>query len=129
TKHNAALFKRGSPTWQLHPEVARRPRELHVEKEMPGSFTGTDLDFWLRAHDIDTVAISGYMTHMCCDTPARQAMHRGYKVEFLADATGTLPLENAAGSVTAEELQRSILCAQQMMISDVVDLKTWMARL
>ncbi len=128
TKHDAPLFKRGSHAWQLHHDVAKRHRDLHLEKELPGSFTGTDLDLWLRAREVDTVTIAGYMTHMCCDTTARQAMHRGYAVEFLADATGTLPLENAAGQVTAEELQRSILCAQQMMISEVIDLETWMGR-
>ena len=31
------------------------------------------------------------------------------RAEFLSDATGTLPLSNSAGQVTAEELERSIL--------------------
>ena len=44
---------------------------------------------------------------MCCDTTARQAVHLGFKEEFLPDATGTLALSNAAGEVT-EELHRSI---------------------
>lgn len=123
------FFKKGSPGWKLHPEVAARRHDHRVEKELPGSFTGTDLDLWLRAHDVETVAIAGYMSHMCCDTTARQAMHRGFRVEFLADATGTLPLQNAAGAVTAEELHRSILCAQQMMISEVVALDRWIDRL
>lgn len=56
-------------------------------------------------------------------------MHRGYKVEFLSDATGTLALDNQAGKVTAEELHRSILCAQQHFISEVIDRKAWMERI
>jgi len=56
-------------------------------------------------------------------------VHRGFTVEFLSDATGTLPLSNSAGEVTAEELQRSILCAQQMMLSEVLDVATWIGRL
>jgi nicotinamidase-related amidase len=68
------------------------------------------------------------MTHMCCDTTARQAVHRGFNVEFLSDATGTLALENSAGKVTAEELHRSILCAQQMLLSDVVSVDNWLKR-
>jgi hypothetical protein len=36
------------------------------------------------------------MTQMCCDTTARQAVHRGYAVNFLSDATGTLAVSNAA---------------------------------
>lgn len=123
------VFCKGTKEWELHPAVADRPRDLLVEKCWPGSFTQTDLDEWLKSRGIDTVAVAGYMTQVCCDTTARQAMHLGYKVEFLNDATGTLPVSNSAGSVTAEELHRSILVAQQMFISEVIDSKTWLGRL
>ncbi|MCE9603587.1 MAG: cysteine hydrolase [Planctomycetia bacterium] len=123
------FFIRGTHGWELHDEVKSRPHDVLVEKTMPGSFTGTELEAWLRKRAIDTVAIAGYMTHMCCDTTAREAVHRGFNVEFLSDATGTLPLSNSAGSVTAEELQRAILCAQQMLLSEVVSTKDWLARL
>jgi nicotinamidase-related amidase len=66
---------------------------------------------------------------MCCDTTARQAFHRGYGVEFLRDATGTLDVANEAGSVTAEQLHESILVAQQMFISEVIAKETWLQRL
>jgi len=123
------FFQKGTPGWELHPEVARRPHDLLLEKTLPGSFTGTELETWLREQNIDTVTIAGYMTHMCCDTTARQAVHRGFTVEFLSDATGTLALSNSAGEVTAEELQRAILCAQQMMLSEVLNVETWIERL
>ena len=123
------FFQKGTPGWELQPEVAKRPCDLMIEKTLPGSFTGTELDAWLREQDIDTVTIAGYMTQMCCDTTARQAVHRGFTVEFLSDATGTLALSNSAGEVTAEELQRAILCTQQMMLSEVLDVATWKARL
>jgi nicotinamidase-related amidase len=123
------FFRKGTPEWELHPEVASRPRDVLFEKSLPGSFTKTGLEDWLRERGIQTVTIAGYMTHMCCDTTARQAVHRGFTVEFLSDATGTLPLSNSAGAVTAEELQRSILCAQQMLLSEVLPSSTWMARI
>ncbi len=123
------FFQKGTAAWQLHPEVAGRLRDVLFEKNLPGSFTGTGLEEWLRERDISTVTIAGYMTHMCCDTTARQAVHRGYNVEFLSDATGTLPLSNSAGQVTAEELHRSILCAQQMLLSEVLPASEWVARL
>ena len=123
------IFRKGSREWELHPEVAARPRDLLVEKSLPGSFTGTALEEWLRARGIDTVAIVGYMTHMCCDTTARQAVHLGFRSEFLSDATGTLPLSNAGGEVTAEELQRSILAAQAQLLSEVLPSDRWIERL
>ena len=123
------IFRRGSREWELHPEVAARPRDLLIQKSLPGSFTGTPLEEWLRARGIDTVTIAGYMTHMCCDPTARQAVHRGLKSEFLSDATGTLPLSNAGGEVTAEELQRSILAAQAQLLSEVLPSDRWIERL
>jgi len=126
---SAPFFRRGTAEWELHPEVAGRPRDVLVEKTLPGSFTGTDLEAWLRGQGVTHVTIAGYMTHMCCDTTAREAFHRGFGVEFLSDATGTLPLTNAAGSVTAEELHRSILVAQQMLLGEVLDTATWLGRI
>jgi len=123
------VFRLESDMWQLHPEVEQRPREILIDKQLPGSFTNTNLDDWLKQVGADTVSIAGYMTHICCDTTARQAMHRGFKVEFLSDATGTLSVENEAGSVTASEMQRAILVAQQMFISEVIKTENWIERL
>lgn len=126
---NSPIFRKDSELWQLHPEVAERPYDCLIDKQLPGSFTGTNLESWLRSVSADTVAIAGYMTHICCDTTARQAMHCGLKVEFLQDATGTLNIENTAGSVTAQQMQTAILAAQQMFISEVLPAEMWKARL
>lgn len=123
------IFRKGSAEWELHPDVAARPHDLLIDKTLPGSFTNTPLEEWLRERGIDTVTIAGYMTHMCCDTTARQAVHRGFKAEFLSDATGTLDLSNPAGQAKAEELQRSILCAQQQFLSEVLPSAEWIERL
>jgi nicotinamidase-related amidase len=133
-QHSAATplskgFQKGSTSWKLHPEIEHRPRSILIEKTFPGSFTGTNLESWLRERQIDTVAIAGYMTQMCCDTTARQAFHLGFAVEFLSDATGTLAISNSAGSVTAEELHRAILVTQAMRFSKVMTTKDWLAGL
>jgi len=126
---DSPVFRKGSDLWQLHADVESRPRDALIDKQLPGSFTGTPLDAFLKERGVDTVCIAGYMTQVCCDTTARQAFHRGYKVEFLRDATGTLDVANKAGSVTAEQLHESILVAQQMFISDVIDKETWLQRI
>ncbi len=122
---DSATFRPGSPGWELHPEVARRPFDLLLEKNLPGSFTDTNLEAWLRERGIDTLVISGYMTQMCCDTTSRQAFHRGFAVEFLADATGTLAFANSASAVTAEELHRAVLVTQQLMFATVMTTGEW----
>jgi nicotinamidase-related amidase len=123
------IFRLNSDQWQLHPEVARRSHDIVIDKQFPGSFTGTELESWLQKVGATTVTIAGYMTHMCCDTTARQACHLGYKVEFLRDATGTLAVENSAGSVSAEQMHVATLVAQQMFLSEVLDSATWFDRI
>lgn len=125
---DSPVFRKGTEGWDLHPEIACRKHDHLVEKNLPGSFTGTDLESWLRANQVDTVVICGYMTQMCCDTTARQAFHRGFAAEFIADATGTLAISNSAGSVTAEELHRAILVTQAMRFSKVLTAGQWIER-
>jgi len=129
TASSMAGFKKGTPEWELHPEVARRPCLTVIEKTLPGSFTATRLEEVLREKEINTVVICGYMTQMCCDTTARQAVHLGFRVEFLSDATGTLAVSNAGGSVTAEELHRAALVTQAMRFSAVMTTTQWLSKL
>ena len=124
-QENAETFVKGTDGWEIISEVLTREYDYLVEKNLPGSFTGTDLETWLREQNIDTVTISGYMTQMCCDTTARQAFHRGFKVEFLSDATGTINVSNYAGKVSDEELHRAILVTQAMRFSNVVSTADW----
>jgi nicotinamidase-related amidase len=126
---NTAVFRAGSPEWELHPEVAARPHDMLFHKSLPDSFAGTALEKWLRQQEISTVTIAGYMTQMCCDTTARQAMHLGFNVEFLSDATGTLAFKNAAGEISAEDLHRAILITQQARFSQVMAVGHWIQTL
>lgn len=119
------IFRQGSQEWQIHAEVAQRPYSFLIDKKVPGSFTDTQLETWLRNKGIDTVVICGYMTQMCCDTTARQASHLGFSVEFLSDATGTLSFKNNAGVATDEELHRATLVAQDTFISKVISTAEW----
>jgi nicotinamidase-related amidase len=126
---DAAVFRNGSKEWELHAEVASRPHDVLIHKSLPGSFTGTKLEMWLRERGVGMVAVAGYMTQMCCDTTARQAMHLGFGAEFLSDGTGTLAVKNAAGTVSDEELHRAILVTQQMRFSRVFTTDAWIQQL
>ena len=126
---DAPVFCKGTKEWELHPEVAARPHDALIHKALPGSFTGTELETWLRGRGVETVVIAGYMTQMCCDTTARQAMHLGFGVEFLSDGTGTLAIKNDAGVVSDEELHRAILVTHQMRFSRVMKTGDWIQQL
>lgn len=122
---NATTFVKETREWEIHNKIRDKKHFCVIEKNFPGSFTGTNLNEILKNQGCDTVVISGYMTAMCCDTTARQAYHRGYDVEFLADATGSIALANDAGKATAEELHRSALVIQAMRFSRVMNLIEW----
>lgn len=122
---DAATFKIGTDEHDIHEEVLKRDFDKIIEKNLPGSFTGTGLKPYLNENNIETVAICGYMTQMCCDTTARQAMHLGFNVEFLSDATGTLDIFNSAGKINAEELHKAILVTQAMRFSKVITTSEW----
>lgn len=125
---DAAVFARGSETAALHPEVAARPHDLRVEKRLASALAGTGLGDWLRARDIDTLSVVGYMTHNCDDSTVRQAYHEGWTVELLADATGALSYANAAGRASAEEIHRVFTVVQHTGFAAVLDTETWCAR-
>lgn len=122
---DAATFKKGTHEHEIHEEVLKRNYDKLIEKNLPGTFTGTKLESWLKENDIETVTICGYMTQMCCDTTARQAMHLGFNVEFLSDATGTLDISNSAGKISAKELHKAILITQAMIFSKVMSAEEW----
>lgn len=100
------VFARGSETWALHNELMQRPFDVLIEKAKASAFSGTTLDAQLQALQIDTLSIVGYMTHNCNASTVFEAAHRGYQVEILSDASGSLPYRNAAGAASAEEIHR-----------------------
>ena len=128
-KPGAMSFRKGTTSWELHHEIKRRYADILIEKNLPGSFTGTVLESWLKEKNISKITITGYMTQMCCDTTARQAFHRGYAVDFLSDATGTLSVTNAAGTISDVDLHRAILVTQQMRFSRILTTDEWITKL
>ncbi|MET0349398.1 MAG: cysteine hydrolase family protein [Rhizobacter sp.] len=124
---DAPIFARGSRGVELHPAIGGRHRDHLVHKTLPSCFTGTDLQDWLTARGIDTLAIVGYMTHNCDDSTTREAMHRGYRVEVLSDATGSLPYANSAGIASAEQIHRTTLVVLQSTFAAVVTTAEWLS--
>lgn len=122
---DAPLFALDSHGWQLHEVVASRPRDHYLRKVLPSSFTGTDLGDWLKQNAIDTLAVVGYMTHNCNDTTIKHAFDRGLQVEFLMDASGSVPYANRAGFASAEEIHRVFTVVEQSRFAAVLNTDEW----
>lgn len=126
---DAPLFATDSRGWELHDVVASRPRDHYLRKTRASAFVGTGLGNWLSEHAIDTLVVIGYMTHNCDDTTIKHAVDSDIAVEFLADASGSVPYANRAGHATAEEMHRVFAVVQQSHFAAVMSTDEWIAHL
>jgi nicotinamidase-related amidase len=125
----APVFAIDGPLVETMPEVAPRGVEPTIVKHSPGAFTKTELSAVLAQLNIGCLVIGGFMTHMCCDTTARQAQERGLDVVFLTDGTATRDLAYGDNVVPYREVQEATLAAQAdgfSTLSDVTAVRTWL---
>jgi len=106
----------------LHDGLTVAPTDILLEKPRYGAFYATDLELILRSRGIDTVIITGICTNVCCETTAREAAVRDFKVLFTSDGTATFDF----GGLTRQEIQRatcaslSLVFAQVLTVDDVI---------
>ncbi len=60
-----------------------------LRKKKYSAFRGTPLRSILKEGNINTVVITGVMSHLCCDTTARDAFMDEFNVCFVIDATAS----------------------------------------
>jgi len=70
---------------ELHP----LPSEPVIRKTQYSAFFETNLDTILKEHQVTTIVITGVLTHLCCETTARDAFMRNYDIFFVSDATAS----------------------------------------
>ena len=80
-------------------EVAAIEGESVIVKNYPNSFFNTDLDQQLKAANIKSIVLAGFMTHMCVNSTAHGGFNLGYAVTVVASATATRALQTANGKV------------------------------
>jgi len=79
----------GTKDWRLIPEIKVEPEDIVLQKKHYSAFLETDLNSTLQSKGIKDLIISGVMTNLCCETTARDAFMRNYRVFFLIDGTAT----------------------------------------
>ncbi len=80
----------GSPESEVHPALAPMDNEKVIFKHRYSSFYNTDLETVLRCLRIEDLVVTGIMTNLCCESTARDAYYRDYRVFALADGMGTI---------------------------------------
>jgi ureidoacrylate peracid hydrolase len=102
---NKGFLDRNSETASFHKDLVRDPHDILLEKPHYGAFYDTNLELLLRRRGIDTIIITGIETNVCCETTAREAMVRDFRVFFLSDGTTT----GGVQGMSRDEVQRASL--------------------
>jgi nicotinamidase-related amidase len=117
----APVFAVDGPNVETMPDVAPQGFEPVVVKHTPGAFTNTELGDVLQQFGVRRLVIGGFMTHMCCDSTARQAVERGLDVIFLTDGTATRDLALGGRTVQHRDVHAATLAAQADGFSTLAD--------
>ncbi|WP_298932422.1 cysteine hydrolase family protein [uncultured Ramlibacter sp.] len=82
-------LERGSPGWELAPELDVQPADTVVGKTAADAFHGTVLQATLEVLAVRSLVICGLQSEFCVDTTTRRALGLGYPVTLLADGHTT----------------------------------------
>lgn len=85
-------MRAGSDGIEIVDGLDARAGDLYVQKHRYDAFYNTNLEVLLNAvrgyRGVDTLVIAGTLTEVCCESTARSAFMRDFKVVFAEEATG-----------------------------------------
>lgn len=73
----------------IHSSLNWKESDITLRKNRYSAFIGTDLDQILKDNKVNTLVITGIMTHLCCESTAREGFMKDYEVYFVIDANAT----------------------------------------
>lgn len=105
------LCRAGEAGADYHPMIQPQAGDIHIEKLLYSSFSGTNLNLQLRSRGIDTLVIIGFTTECCVDSTARDAFHHQFNVFVVDDACAAYEesLHRAAMSIMTKNFALPIL--------------------
>lgn len=103
-------------------EVTPLAGEPVITKNSPNSFFDTDLDQQLKAANVKSLVLAGFMTHMCINSTAHGGFNLGYAVTVVASATATRALQAANGKVlSAQEVHDGAIASTRDLYAAIAD--------
>lgn len=79
-------LRQGEDRARLVDELSQQEPDMLLSKCHYSAFCHTDLRGWLQEQGCDAVVICGVMTHLCCESTAREAFMVGLAPVLVADA-------------------------------------------
>ncbi|NHX01011.1 cysteine hydrolase family protein [Pseudomonas koreensis] len=114
------VFAIDGQTVKFHQDMQPRPQDVVLQKSTVSVFASTDLDQQLKKAGIQTLIISGLMTHACVAGAARDAAPLGYNVIVASDASATRAITRANGvSIDKDSLHKAALAEVEDTFGDV----------
>ena len=80
---------KGTKGVEIFAELRPRKGEKIVWKHRYSAFYNTDLEIYLRGLGVTDLIITGVLTNVCCESTARDAFFRDFRIFFVADATAS----------------------------------------
>ena len=85
-QHSSEKFlEKGSDAWKLHPDIQPAGGETVIHKVHPNAFEATNLRGELKERGIDTLVVTGLVTHGCVKATCLGALEEGYRVRLVSD--------------------------------------------
>lgn len=121
TPAGSPVFAEDGETVKFHPRMQPRAKDVVIRKNTVSVFASTDLDKQLKARGIDTLIITGLMTHACVAGAARDAVPLGYNVLVASDASATRTITRFNGeTVDQASLHKAALAEIEDTFGDVM---------
>jgi nicotinamidase-related amidase len=115
------VFAIDGETVKFHKDMQPRPQDVVLQKTTVSVFASTDLDERLKKAGINTLIISGLMTHACVAGAARDAAPLGYNVIVASDASATRAITRVNGSsIDKDFLHQAALAEVEDTFGDVM---------
>ncbi len=109
----------GSAESEIHRDIAPLPGEKVVSKHRYSAFYGTDLEIVLRCLKIEDLVICGVLTNLCCESTARDAYFRDFRVFIPADGTASINEEMHLASLLNLAFGFAFVSGAGRLISDL----------
>ena len=84
---------RGSPLADIPDAIARADDEIVIPKTSSSVFMSTNIDYVLRALEVEQLVVCGMLTDQCVESAVRDACDLGYLVTVPQDACATITQE------------------------------------
>lgn len=121
TPAGSPVFAEDSETAAFHRDIQPAADHSVVRKSSVSVFASTDFAAQLKQEGVDTLVMSGLMTHACVAGAARDAVPLGFNVIVASDACATRDLDTGDGGVVPHAvLHRSSLATIDDTFGDIL---------